>query len=427
MMVRPFRNHGPLLGPLLGPLSVVPFLLAAACRTPPISDDKGAGDPTTTTSPTTQGEEDSTAGAGLTDWGNGPERPGEESTPANPGEEDEETRTEVGDPSEEAPGDETPGEEMPVEETPEGSDGGGGSAEEPSPTGALDCLVYAEATRNRVRRYQVDDGSVTTLATVGSPHGLDVDLTTGNIYVTTWPTGTTGSLEEIDTTGSVRTLYTLGAGGQGLAADSSSRRLYWGEYYDGLFVGSMDGERTAAATRLVTTSTMRTLAGSSRLFGVGMGVSIDPDDEQLAFFSRDGSASTGGDAIWEVGLDGSGLGWVWRGNNAECMAVDFEAGQVYYMIGDGVTMLRAIWRIALDGSGAEKLFEMPDEEVCTSIAWDPVDEWLYMFSYPLSGEISTLRRMREDGSELEVLIEDVRGSRGLKLLYDGADGGICSR
>lgn len=341
----------------------------------------------------------------MADWGRWPEEVGEGSTAPTPKGED--GGTDTGAPSEDV--------EDPSDEP-----------DEPEATGPAACLVYAEASRDRVRRYRLDDASVTTLGTVSSPHGLDVDARTGDIYLTTWPSGTSGYLQVLGATGSVRTLYSLGGGGQGLAIDPSSRQLYWGEYYDGLFVGSMDGSAVSPSTTLASTAAMRSLLGSRSLLGVGMAVALDPEDERLAFFSRESVEGSGGDAIWTLDADGSGLDWIWRGTNAECMAVDFEAGHVYYMVGDGVRTMRAIWRFALDGSSAEELFEMPAGEICTSIAWDPVDEWLYLLSYP-DVEVSTLRRMREDGSELEVLVEDIRGSRGLKILYEGADGGICSR
>lgn len=288
------------------------------------------------------------------------------------------------------------------------------------------CLLLSQCTRGTINRYDIETEAFDILRdSINTPNDLAVDPATGAIYFTTWPTGSCGQVRRLNADGTIDSLYDLNCGGQGIALDIAERRIYWGEYYSGLFVGSMDGAAVMPRTLLVSSQQLRDALGAPTINGVGGGVEFDPAERQIYFFSRDNHDLSHGTAVWRVNADGTDLTVVHRSlHNADCMGIDFANGNIYFV--KWLEGTNRMWRFGLDGSNATELFTMPDNRVCTSIAPDAATDVLYVTGYPPTApNVNSLFRIRLDGSELEWLATDLLGAGGLLLLDETNDGGLC--
>ncbi len=288
--------------------------------------------------------------------------------------------------------------------------GGEGCATCPADCGACErqCLVYAAATSGVMERYRLPDGPRDELLRTASPGNFAVDPMTRAIYFTTWETGTSGQVRRLNADGTVDTLYTLRGGGQGIGLDLVGRRIFWGEYYSGLFSASMDGGEPVE------------LVSGEQVSAHGvMGIQLDAANEVIYFFTPD-NCSVSGRRIWRVNYDGSGLTQIYQAEDGlTCAYADLAAGKLYFVDLAAPQTAKTIYRTALDGSGREPLFAMPGDRYCTGLAVDSATATIY-FSAD-----DGVWRAGLDGSGLERLVDNLRGLGGVQWLTSDNDGGLC--
>jgi DNA-binding beta-propeller fold protein YncE len=181
-----------------------------------------------------------------------------------------------------------------------------------------DCQIYfASPTNNTINRVRLDgSGMEVILDGLDSPHGLTFDYATRKMYFTEW---NSSNIMRADMDGhNLETLYKgENGGGLGIAIDPDRGMMFWSEYYNGLYKGSMNGDTPAIL--LVSSEQLGVCSG-----GVSMGVALDPANQQVYFASVDTCfESANNRKIWSVHYDGSGLTPLyWPLDNTSALALD---------------------------------------------------------------------------------------------------------
>lgn len=291
-----------------------------------------------------------------------------------------------------------------------------GASEQPLPRGPAlaealpsGTLLYSATLAGEIRRLAPDGSRLPPLAVeLDGPHDLDLDSGEGRLYIAQWDRPVVYSLDLA--AGELREVYAgSGAGGQGIGVDAAAGRMFWGEYYGGLYRGSPDGK--APPRRLVSPEDLGVCSG-----GVGVGVEVEPEGRQVYFFSRD-NCNARGRALWRVGYAGEGLTRLRQLESSDCLTLARQDGGWLYFsdLRDGRFQL---WRSRLDGSEARWLFDLPQpERPCAGVAVDADAERLYFLQS--SGEphnVSDLWRSDLAGGGLELLDRNIPGGQGLLLV-----------
>jgi hypothetical protein len=134
---------------------------------------------------------------------------------------------------------------------------------------------------------------------------------------------------------------------QGIALDLVGRRLYYGEYYQGLYTAPMAPLDGGAPTALVLSAA---LAPAN---GVGIGVERDAVRGQLYFTTRhNGAGNTAGRKIWRVDDNGNNLTQLRQMQNSSSMAIDAARGVMYFVDSVIEPDPERLYRANLDGTGA---------------------------------------------------------------------------
>lgn len=273
--------------------------------------------------------------------------------------------------------------------------------------GSLSALLFSETLTNTIWRISPDGSESLALSTsIAGPADLTYAPDTRTLYVTRWDGSDEIHRMAIDGS-ALQAIYSGSGGGQGVALDPAEGLLFWGEYYAGLWVGSMDG-----------TQTPRCLVSSAALSpasGVGMGVRVDTATRKVYFFSRDNS-SAAGRAIWRVNYDGSGLERLHDLEAADCMTLEPTGGFLYFS--DYLNRTHEMWRMSLDGSNPERLFALADQQACGGVAVDANTQTIYYQASPGSNGSGTIWRSDLYGNSPELLRSSVRGGQSMLLIYD---------
>ena len=243
------------------------------------------------------------------------------------------------------------------------------------------------------------------------PHAIAIDHEAGKIYFTQWSSSTGVEVRRVNLDGTqVEDLYpSAGGGGQGLAIDPAENLVFWGEYYRGLYRGSMDASEPASL--LVSSATLRA-ADVGTITGVGMGLDVDPAAQVVYFFTRDNTSAAGRD-IWRVNYDGTGLQKLADLQSTDSMEIDLERRYLYYSdISGGQNKM---YRMGLDDGVREYLFDLP--AFCGSIAIDNDSSTIYFLTSPgQPTNIGSLWRSNLDGSDRVLLKGNLHGGGSVALL-----------
>jgi hypothetical protein len=267
-------------------------------------------------------------------------------------------------------------------------------------------LLYSATLAGEIRTLGATGLPLPPLAVgLGGPHDLHLDRAAGVLYTTQWSRSVVRALDLA--TGTLRAIYEgSGAGGQGIAVDPAAGLLFWGEYYGGLFRGSIDGE--ASPLRLVSPADLGVCAG-----GVGMGVEVDPESRLVYFFSRD-NCDERGRALWRVDYDGEGLTRLRQLASSDCLTLTpHDGGWLYFS--DRRDGRFQLWRSRPDGSEAARLFDLPQPtRPCAGVAIDATAMRLYFLQS--SGEPKNqtdLWRSGFSGRQPTRLATDIPGGQAL--------------
>jgi hypothetical protein len=270
-------------------------------------------------------------------------------------------------------------------------------------------LLYAAATTGEIRRLGPDGRKLPSLVGgLRGPNDVELDAEHGVLFVSQWGEPVVRSLDLA--TGELRDVYRgSGAGGQGIGVDRQAGSLFWGEYYGGLYRGSLDGQ--APPRLLVSPQDLGVCKG-----GVGAGIEVDADTQQVYFFSRD-NCDARGRALWRVGYDGAELTRVRPLESSDCLKLIRHDGG-WLVFSDRRDGRYQMWRMRPDGSEAQWLFDLPQpDRPCSGVVVDARAERMYFLqagSEPRN--LSDLWRSDLAGRGLELVDRGIRGGQGLLLV-----------
>jgi hypothetical protein len=239
---------------------------------------------------------------------------------------------------------------------------------------------------------------------------------TNEAYITQWDqNGQIKRVNLIDTGEPVDLYDGESSGGQGIALDTIAEKIYWGLYYNGVYVSNMDG--TGRWEKLVDASELAPGQGQRGQ------LQIDSLNQQVYFRSaHNGPCGTClGRKIWRVDFDGNNLVWIYQTQDGDALAIDPTGNKMYFSEGstDG-SQPHKIMRTNLDGSNEEMLFLIPRPfYYCRTIALDIPNHKMYLGVYDLEQNNVAIMRANLDGSDLETLYsweEDVHITIALDLI-----------
>ena len=273
----------------------------------------------------------------------------------------------------------------------------------------VDQLLFSETVGNSINHISpTGDDFAPLFSGLSAPHAIAIDPEAGKIYFSQW-SSTEVRRADLDGTHMEDLYPSAGGGGQGIAIDSTQNLVFWGEYYNGLYRGSMDG--TEPATLLVSSSMLRSASGAGTLNGVGMGLDVDPSAQVVYFFTRDNSSAAGRD-IWRVNYDGTALQKLADLEDAASMEIDLENRYLYYS--DISSGQYGMYRIGLDDGIKERLFDLPG--VSSSIAIDDDSSTIFFLTQRGTSSFASLWRSNLDGSGRVLLKDNLLGAGSMAFL-----------
>ena len=231
--------------------------------------------------------------------------------------------------------------------------------------------------------------------------GLAFDDDYDQLYVTTWSTFYKFDLN----TQAQETLSESNAGYQGII-HSASRRVFWGEYYAGLFEAHGSGYRTV-------------VLGARLAPGHGVsGLAYDEAPDHIYFLSRHDGGQGGADCtvngqamgrcgrkIWRVNSDGTDLLPILTLGDASTLSLDLDNREIYFGDRPFEQGRQQIWRTKLDGTTPRLVAEVP-LEVLAGLLVVPSDGIYISSCFRSSNKHCALHRISFDGgpvTELRVL------------------------
>lgn len=224
-----------------------------------------------------------------------------------------------------------------------------------------------------------------------------------NIYVSTWDS----TIQLVHQAGSPKPdqlnlgkLNYGGHGGQGFAVDPGTGKVFYGQYYGGVFVKDMHRETSWAW--IVTPQAL------SPLLGQRGQLQIDPENQHVYF--RTAFNGDCGECRWiyRVDYDGKNLTKITKANGGDALALDLDAGKMYYSDFPGDNTIK---RANLNGSGVEMLFRIPAEYgFVRNIAVDTANQQLYFYLYEHhDAKVHAIARSQQEGSDFEVIYKAKSG------------------
>lgn len=229
---------------------------------------------------------------------------------------------------------------------------------------------------------------------------MTLDPVTNQGYFTQWDQGGLVKRADLEGTGNVTNLYDGDSeGGQGIALDTTTGKIYWGLYYNGVYVGGMDGN--GRWTKLVDASELAPGNGQRGQ------LQIDTINQHIYFKTAHNGPCDDclGRKIWRVDFDGSNLIWVYQLHDGDALALDPAGNKMYFADGlsDGSQPVK-LMRANLDGSNATALLTVPNPyHHCRTIALDVAHGKMYFSVTDLNGNNQAIMRANLDGSNLETL------------------------
>ncbi len=248
-------------------------------------------------------------------------------------------------------------------------------------------------------RMNLDGTDLETVVT-GAPKSelLAVDSIHQKIYLSHW--FMPGQVLIYDLQGGVSGKIEVdgpGEGGQGIAVDPVSSKVYLGLYYDGVFVKNLNSND--AWIQLVFASSLFPLHGQRGQ------LQIDPDQQHIYFRTSFNGECGLCRYIYRVDFNGDNLNPVIPANGGDALVLDLVGRKMYYsdVPGNGTIM-----RANMDGTGIETLFSIPAPyQACRAIALDLAHQKIYLSLYDEDHDwkARAIARANLDGSEYEILHE----------------------
>jgi hypothetical protein len=248
-------------------------------------------------------------------------------------------------------------------------------------------------------RMNLNGGRITRLASgVGPSERMVFDPARKNLYITRWDAGE--QILQVDLNQPTQsTILTdgLDGGGQGVAVDAKTSKIYLGLYYSGVFSKGID---TAGAWQQLVSP-----ADLAPLLGQRGQLQIDLENRDLYFRTAYNSDCDACRYIWRLGLDGQNLEKVLPANGGDALALDTINGKLYFsdIPGNGT-----IWSAKLDGSALKTIQTLPSPYTfCRSVFVDAAYHKLYYLMHTENNEHvgMAIARSNTDGTEFEILHE----------------------
>jgi hypothetical protein len=194
------------------------------------------------------------------------------------------------------------------------------------------------------------------------------------------------------------TVYSDGpaSGGQGLVIDATSRRLYLGLYYSGVF--TLDMNNPNRWVQIVSSNALSPLLGEKGQMAV--------DHANRHVYFRTAFNGDCGECryLWRVDFNGENLVKLFRANGGDALALDLAARKLYFSELPGDYTIK---RANLDGSNVETLLTIPPPyQYCRTMALDLPNHKMYLslFSTENSGW-RAIARANTDGTGFEILYQ----------------------
>ena len=249
---------------------------------------------------------------------------------------------------------------------------------------------------DKIYRMNLDGSACTLICSGWQPVTMFLDVPRNRLVFDLWDSGSPVKAYNLASGGAPTTLYSGPSygGGQGLVFDPTTRQIFMGLYYDGLYV--LNENSTPTWQQLVTSSQLSPMHGE-----VGQ-MALDPVHQQIYFRSPYNGSCDACRWIWRVNYDGSGLTQITPAQYGWGLALDLDAGHIYFSDGppDGPIM-----RVNLDGSNRQTVLTTPTEyNFCAQIILDKTHDTMYLYQCSTSNwRRRTVAKAGMDGSNFTVL------------------------
>jgi hypothetical protein len=225
---------------------------------------------------------------------------------------------------------------------------------------------------------------------------LFVDELQKKVYVLEW----SGEVLVFDIiSGKSEVIEGAGWGGQGVAFDANTSKLFLGLYYNGLFVMDLRNNNNR----------LYQLVGSEKLsplLGQSGQLQIDSSEQKIYFRTAFNGDCGECRYLYRVDFSGENLAKIIPMNGGNALALDIDNKKIYYsdVPGNGT-----IKRANIDGTKVEVLFRLSEPYIfCRALTLDLKHQKIY---FTLMDEKTWLKmaiaRSNLDGSEFEILFETI--------------------
>lgn len=245
-------------------------------------------------------------------------------------------------------------------------------------------LYWCDTQSGSIRRANLDGSSIETITGDGTsaPWVLAIDHHLGRLF---WLDKATGQLASSNLDGKdARTIMTNLPIGTGLACDPGNQRVYWAE-------GGSDGRIGVAQ---YDGSVQEPIVETDRTAVCGL--AVDTVNSELLW------GDCGGHKIRRTDFNGVQLGDLFASDQSFiALAIDNDAGKLYWLDQFGSPVRRTIRRANINGSNIETVIANVDDAY--DFALDAVGDRLYWYDYE-TGHRRFLRASA-NGGDIEILFE----------------------
>ncbi len=264
---------------------------------------------------------------------------------------------------------------------------------------------------DKVYRMNLDGSAFTTVCS-GLPkvEHLAVDYASSKLMINTWYSGSSILAYDMLRGGEASLLYNGPGidGAQGFAYDPAASSIFMGLYYNGVYKMNLQSS-TGRWQRIVSSDAL------SPMYGGHGQMALDPARQHIYFRSTYNGNCGECRWIWRVNYDGTDLTRIITANAGVALAIDTDAGHLYYSdVPEGGILKRA----NLDGSGVQTILTPPAKySTCWMVALDVPSNKLYMYLVSTNWRDRAIARADLDGSNFEILKEvtDIADGWGFTL------------